>query len=101
MFEKVVKNLLKLGAPDEAVIASAQEQVRRFYGVLETSLKGRTYLVGDRLTIADLSVACCFTYPEMAGVALDAYPNIRAWLARISALDSWKRTQPQLPAAAE
>jgi glutathione S-transferase len=101
MFEKVVKGLFKMGPPDEAVIKTAQEQVKRFYGVLETCLAGKTYLVGERLTIADLSVACAFTFADMVGVPLGDFPNIKAWLARISALDAWKKTQPQLPAAAE
>jgi glutathione S-transferase len=100
MFEKFVKGLFKMGPPDETVIKTAQEQVKRFYGVLDSCLKGKTYLAGERLTIADLSVACTLTYPDLVGVPLGDYPNIRAWLARISALDAWKKTAPKLPAAA-
>ena len=82
-------------------MCSAQEQVKRYYAVLDKSLAGKKYLVGDALTIADLSLACVFTYPDMIGVPLDGFPNIKSWLARISAMDCWKATVPQLPQAAE
>lgn len=101
MFEKLVKPLLKIGEPDEAAVAAAREQIKRFLGVLETSLDGKTHVACGRLTVADLSLACCFTYWDIMGVPLEDYPNTRAWLSRITALQSWKTTQPQLPAAAE
>ena len=75
--------------------------MKRFYAVLDTSLAGKSYLVGNALTIADLSLACAFTYADMTGVPLDGFPNIKSWLARISAMDCWKATMPQLPQAAE
>ena len=101
MFEKLVKPLLKMGEPDEAAVEAAREQIKRYLGVLETCLAGTTHLVGGRLTIADLSLACCFTYWDLMGVPLEDCPNVRAWLSRVTALESWKTTQPQLPAAAE
>lgn len=101
LFEKFIKGILNLGAPDEAAIAAAAEQLNRFLGVLDKSLAGKKYLVGGRLTIADLSVACVFTYREILGVSLDPYPNLRDWLARIEELDCWKATAPPIRAAAE
>lgn len=66
----------------EDTIASAHALLR----VIEGELHGREWLVGEAPTIADVA---CYTYiahaPE-GNVALDAYPSIRAWLARIEAL---------------
>ena len=101
LFETFVKKVMNMGSPDASAIAAAREQLKRFYPVLDASLKGRKYLVGDALTIADLGIASTFTYADMIGERVDAYPNIKSWLGRIAALDCWKKTQPQLPAAAE
>ena len=97
LYETVVKKLFNMGPPDEAAVKAALEQIQRFYGVLDTNLKGKKYLTGDSLTLADLSVAPTFTYADRVPVSLDDYPNIKAWLARITTLDCWKKTQPVLP----
>lgn len=36
----------------------AKEDVQRTLGVLNTHLLKHTYLVGERITLADISVAC-------------------------------------------
>jgi glutathione S-transferase len=54
--------------------------------VMESQLAHHDYLVGDRFTIADISL---FGYTHVAGeggFSLDAYPGINRWLARIAAL---------------
>jgi glutathione S-transferase len=54
-------------------------------GVLEQGLKDKEFLVGDRFTLADISL---FAYTHVApegGVSLEAYPNIRGWIARVAA----------------
>ena len=54
--------------------------------VMESRLAHHDYLVGDRFTIADISL---FGYTHVAGeggFSLDAYPGINRWLARIASL---------------
>jgi glutathione S-transferase len=101
VFENMVKRILNMGPPDQAAIAAAIEQLKRFYGVLDAALKGKKYLVGGRLTVADLALAATFTYADTLKLPVDGFANLKAWLARIAALDCWKKTEPQLPAAAE
>jgi len=53
---------------------------------MEQRLSIEPYLVGEELTIADISL---FAYTHVAGEAgfeLDRYPGIEAWLARVSAI---------------
>ncbi|MEM6897533.1 MAG: glutathione S-transferase family protein [Pseudomonadota bacterium] len=48
-------------------------------------LKGHDFLVGDRITIADIA---CFPYVALASdgsVSLDPYPSIRIWMRKIRA----------------
>lgn len=67
-------------------IKELKEQVR----VLNTHLQGKTYLVGDKLSVADIQVAFSLILPFQ--VALDGgfrksvAPNVTAWLERFIAL---------------
>lgn len=55
-------------------------------GVMERHLAGRTFLVGDAPTIADIAgYSYIWAAPE-GDVDLAAYPAVRSWLARIEAL---------------
>ncbi len=54
--------------------------------VLECELKGRNWLVGDKVTLADVAL---FAYTHVAGEAgyrLADYPAISAWIANFKAL---------------
>jgi glutathione S-transferase len=56
---------------------------------LDAWLKGREWLVGSRLTLADLGV---FPYVSMAsegGYDMTRFPSIAAWLARVKAQPGW------------
>jgi glutathione S-transferase len=91
-FEKLIKGMLGLGAPDSAKVADALTGFRRFAAVLDKRLEGRQYIVGNALTIADLTIASSLMYSAQAEVPVSEFPNVAAWFARISALDGWKRT---------
>ena len=68
--------------PDAALI----ERSHALLKVLDATLAETPFLVGEAPTIADIA---CYSYTAHApegGVKLDAYPNLRAWLARIEAL---------------
>ena len=59
--------------------------------VLDSRLKEHDWLALDRPTIADLA---CYPYvrtaPE-AGIPLEDYPAVKAWIARLEALPGWVR----------
>ncbi|PWC44343.1 glutathione S-transferase [Azospirillum sp. TSO22-1] len=56
------------------------------FAVLDQHLVGNAFVAGDAPTIADVALYSYTAHAPEGGVALDAYPNIRAWLARIEAL---------------
>ena len=51
-YEKASKAVLGLGPPDPAFIARGEQNFARFAAVLDASLRGKTWLLGERLTIA-------------------------------------------------
>jgi glutathione S-transferase len=52
---------------------------------LERRLTGRDYLVGERLSIADIAVYSYVHVADEAGFELGRYPAVGAWLARVAA----------------
>ena len=62
------------------------EETKRLYGVLNSALEGKDYLVGNKYTLAD-----AISYPWVRAHALsgvpdvDDLPNFKAWIARIDA----------------
>lgn len=69
---------------DDAVAASA-----RTLSIIDRHLADHAWLAGDGPTLAD-----CAAYPYLAlapegGIALDAYPALRHWLARVEALPGY------------
>jgi glutathione S-transferase len=57
----------------------------RALGVLERHLAGRTWLVGDAMTLADISLYAYTHVAPEGGFELGGYPAVRAWLDRVSA----------------
>ncbi|MCK6394595.1 glutathione S-transferase family protein [Zoogloea sp.] len=57
------------------------------FAIMEKELAGRPWLVaGDQPTIADVANYTYIAHCPEGNVSLDAYPAIRAWLARVEAL---------------
>jgi glutathione S-transferase len=59
------------------------------YGIVEKHLAGRSFIVGDRPTIADISMVGYLYFTEETGIDRATFPNINAWAARIAALPGW------------
>jgi glutathione S-transferase len=79
---------LYLGLPESrrAEYDAKQPGGHAALGVMESHLTNLDYLVGDRFTIADISLYGYTHVAEEGGFSLEPYPAIRAWLDRIAAL---------------
>lgn len=79
------------------VIQYLQGRLQAAFKVLDAHLHGREWIVGKSLSIAD--TACCgyLYYPEPFGFDRTQWPNISAWLDRISALPGWKHPYDMMP----
>ncbi len=54
--------------------------------MLEAALEGRDFVLGERATIADLSLCGYLYFPDEFGMSWAGLPHIAAWIARIAAL---------------
>ena len=93
-FEKVLKRLFGRGEPDPARIAEGLANHRRFMAVLDGQLSNRNYVVGDGLTLADLTLATSLMYEKTLELPIAEFPNVRDWFARVTALEAWAKTDP-------
>ncbi len=80
----------KFGAPDPAFIARGEQNFIRFAAVVNDSLKGRAWLIGERLTIADFSVGGLVPSAERMGLPVGDFPEIVRWYKGLAALPAWR-----------
>jgi glutathione S-transferase len=100
LFQRLVKKLMNLGAPDEAAVAKGLECFNKEAAVLDAHLARQPYLVGKAITLADFAVAAPLFYAKEAEMPLGPYARVQDWVGRVSALPCWRETAPQRPAAA-
>jgi len=79
------------------VIAFNKGRLKGAYKTLEAELSTRDWLVGDGITIADISCCGDLFYPEPFGFDRAEWPAIDAWLTRISETPGWKHPYDLMP----
>jgi glutathione S-transferase len=84
------------GAPGDR--SRAVEIAERLFQFMEAHLEERAYLAADHPTIADLALYSYTAHAPEGGIPLEAYPAIRAWLARIESLPRFKPMPRSTPA---
>ncbi|NLG76168.1 MAG: glutathione S-transferase [Xanthomonadaceae bacterium] len=87
--------LMKTGDP--AVIDFLTKRALSAFSIVDKHLANRSFLVGDELTIADLSLVGYQYYEEDTGIDHSAFPNIQAWKRRIASLPRWKHPYDLMP----
>jgi glutathione S-transferase len=82
---------------DPAVLAQYEADGAAALKALDTHLAGRTWLVGEGPTIADIDVYGVVRYAPEGGYDLDAFPNVSAWKSRVEALPGFGDPGALLP----
>jgi glutathione S-transferase len=92
-FEYVAKPVvLGIGEPDMTAIEKGTEAFHRVAQVLDGQLKGKTYVTGDTLTLADFSIGSAMNFAEMAHYPVQSYGEIKRWYATLRDLPAWQKT---------
>lgn len=71
--------------PPEGLMQQKLEAGRRGLEALERGLRGRSFLVGERYSVADISLYAYTHVAAEGGFDLQPYPWIQAWLQRVAA----------------
>lgn len=83
--------------PDEELIASALGKARTFLSSLDRLKTPGPWLLGDKITLADLHAAPMFGYFTKAAESndlLSEHPALGQWWERMRALPSFRATEP-------
>ncbi len=92
VFERVVKKIFGLGEADPSELAKGEQNFHRFAEVLNGNLKGRRFVTGNNLTVADFSIGAWLNLTEWAKYPLDAYNDIKRWHATLAELPAWRKS---------
>jgi glutathione S-transferase len=65
------------------VFAARLEAAQAALGVLDAGLRGGEFLLGERYTVADISLYAYAHAAGDAGIDMAAYPSLGAWLRRV------------------
>jgi glutathione S-transferase len=80
------------------VIGFMAARARTALGVLDGHLAGRDWIVGETMTVADLSCAGYMFYEDEFPIDWAAeFPALTAWRERIKALPGWKHPYDLMP----
>jgi glutathione S-transferase len=99
-FQYVIKPKFNIGAPDEKAAEESIGFAKQFAKVLDDHLAGRTFLLGDHLTVADFAVSVTLPYAETIRLPLDGYTNIARWKEQLEDLPAWRDPYPAVHARA-
>ena len=99
-FNHVIKPKFGIGAPDEKAVEEAIGFAKQFVAVLDRELEGRTFLLGDHLTVADFAVSVTLPQAETIKLPLEGFKNIARWKAQLQDIPAWREPFPSTQARA-
>jgi len=97
-YEKVSKTVLGLGPAEPLFVTRGEQNFNRFASVLNQSLKGREWLTGDDLTIADFSVGVWVPTAQLLGLPIERHTEIMRWYEGLASLPAWQASLVRPPA---
>lgn len=89
-----------MGQPADGIIVKlAADKLRAGAAVLDAHLAKHSYIVGDRLTLADFDIAGPFSQNERTKIPLNEFPNLVAWQQRLlETVPAWADTKREVDA---
>jgi len=94
-FETVAKPAFMKMQPDAAAVEMGRRDLQRFAPVLEEHLKGRRFLVGDTVTLADYAVGHLEGFKQMVPFDWSEFRGINAFYERLAGDPHWVATAPR------
>jgi glutathione S-transferase len=95
--ERVIKKLFGLGDVDPVRLAEGEQNFTRLSAVLDSHLKGRKFVTGNNLTVADFSIGAWLNSAERAQFPVEQFKEIKRWHATLAELPSWRKVRVPIP----
>jgi glutathione S-transferase len=92
-FERIIKKFLRQPADESVCAVTINEKLPPMFDYLEKQLGNNEYFVGNKFSIADISVATMLVNFDHAGEAVDAarWPKLAAFCKRVHERPSFKK----------
>ena len=86
-------------SPDPQVLKFLKWRLDDFLSILEARVAERSFIIGERPTIVDVSMCAYLSFPvaESGYDLAQTHPAIDGWLKRIAAIPGWKPPYDLLP----
>ncbi|MDJ0896187.1 MAG: glutathione S-transferase family protein [Alphaproteobacteria bacterium] len=86
-------------SPDASVLSFMRKRIDDYLNIVERHLQNRSFVVGGRVTVADISMIGYLSFPSTeSGYDLaTSHPAIGAWIGRVAALPGWRAPYDLLP----
>lgn len=78
---------------DMALIEKSKAKLPNLLNILNTSLEGKTYLVAEKFSLADINTASVVSICEHLKYDINEYSNIKSWLGALSDRPAFQRFQ--------
>ncbi|MCO1340544.1 glutathione S-transferase family protein [Burkholderia multivorans] len=87
-----------MGQPeDESIVRLAFAKIRAAAAVLDAHLAERQFIIGERLTLADIDIAAPFSQSARTKVPFSEFPNLVAWQQRLlDTVPAWAVTKREV-----
>ena len=92
IFERVVKGMFGRGGPDPAEVEKGLARFNQAAAILNEHLKGKAYLCGNQLTVADFAVGSALIMTTPAQLPLESCAEVLRWYHTLAELPAWKKT---------
>lgn len=93
-----LRNMLSIARTGETPLTEfLRARATKTLAIVEAHLANRSFIIGERPTIADLSLCGYLYWPDEFGMTWTDYPAIARWLERIAALPGWQAPYDLMP----
>ena len=76
---------------NEMALEEGLKQLDRFFPIIEAQLAHGTFLTGNELTLADLTLFASLQYGEASKVDLSKYSALSTWQKKLMSMDFYKK----------
>jgi glutathione S-transferase len=66
-----------------AAAAVARKDIDKRLAIFDRALADRPYVLGSKPSIVDFHLGAAISWMAFSGVAMDPFPQVRAWLERL------------------
>ena len=77
-----------------AEVERALQDFRSYAGILNDHLRGKRWLLGNSLTLADFSVAGVLPFAEGSRMPVGEFPEVSRWNDQLNAIEAWRNPYP-------